>query len=156
MSAGDSPATCFLAVAFASAEAAEDAEDRLRERKDDLALRDVAIVVRTQQGPIEVKQTRGGAAGDAMVGVGTAGLVAGILLGLPIAGALVGLLGGGVWGLRDTGIPDSRMRKLGDDLQPGHAVLCVLVDEDATAPAREVLSGYGTVTEVALSSDAAP
>ncbi len=156
MTASDASSTFFLAVVFPSAGEAEHASDELSHREDDLVLRDVAVVTRTPHGAIELQQTSGVAAGDALVGVGTAGLVAGLLLGVPVVGALVGLLGGGVWGVRDTGIPDSRMRKLGEDLQPGQAVLCVLVDPECAPRARDLLSGYGTVTEVALSSGSEP
>lgn len=156
MTADDASERCFLAVVFASAGAAEGAAGELRASEDDLSLHDLAVVVRTPHGEIELQQTGGVAAGDALVGVGTAGLVAGLLLGVPVAGALVGLVGGGVWGLRDTGIPDDRMRALGQDLEPGQALLCVLVDAGAAPRARAALSGYGTVTEVALSSGSEP
>ena len=152
MTPGDAPAACFLAVVFTSADGAEDAAGELHAHEDDLVLHDVAVVTRTAHGAIELQQTRGAAAGEALVGVGTAGLVAGLLMGVPVVGALVGLLGGGIWGLRDRGLPDKRMRELGEDLQPGQALLCVLVDTDGAPRARGVLSGYGTVAEVALSS----
>ena len=156
MSGPDSATASFLAVAFPSADMAEDAAGELNAQKEDLALHDLAVAIRTPQGAIELLQTRGVAAGEALVGVGTAGLVAGLLMGVPVVGALVGLLGGGVWGVRDRGIPDGRMRRLGDDLEPGHAVLCVLVDADRAQQARAALGGYGAVTEVALSSDTEP
>jgi uncharacterized membrane protein len=156
VTAGDASAMCFLAVVFTSAERAEDAAGALRAGEDDLGLHDVAVVTRTPRGAIELHQTRGVAAGEALVGVGTAGLVAGLLMGVPIAGALVGLLGGGAWGIRDRGLPDDRMRELGADLQPGQAVLCVLVDADGMPRARAALSGYGAVAEVALASGSEP
>jgi uncharacterized membrane protein len=152
----DASERCFLAVVFTSAGAAEEAAGEVGTRKDDLSLHDVAVVVRTPRGAIELQQTGGVAAGEALVGVGTAGLIAGLLLGVPVAGALVGLVGGGVWGLRDTGLPDDRMRTLGEELQPGQALLCVLVDPDGAPQARAALGGYGTVTEVALSSGSEP
>src|SRR6185437_6992157 len=141
---------------FTSADGAEDAAGELHAHEDDLVLHDVAVVTRTARGAIELQQTRGVAAGEALVGVGTAGLVAGLLMGVPVVGALVGLVGGGVWGVRDRGIPDGGMRGLGDDLEPGHGVLCVLVDADRAQQARAALGGYGAVTEVALSSDTEP
>ena len=154
MTAPDGSTACFLAVAFPSADVAEHAAGELSDQRNDLGLQDVAIVTRTPQGEIALQQTRGVAAGEALVGVGTAGLVAGLLMGVPVVGALVGLLGGGVWGVRDRGLPDSRMRQLGKDLKPGQAVLCVLVEADGAPRARAALGGCGTVTEVALSSDA--
>ena len=122
----------------------------------DVDLRDSAVVSRTPGGDIDLDQSREVSAGDGLVSVGTAGLVAGLLLGLPIGGALLGLAGGAALGLRDTGIPDSRMRKLGEELQPGQALLCVLVDEDALGQLREALGRYGDVLEVELPSDSAP
>jgi uncharacterized membrane protein len=149
----------FVAVAFKSAAAAEDALSTVHDlgSEPDVSVRDAVVVVRTERGSIELQQTREVAPGDAAVGVGSAGLVAGLLLGLPVAGALLGLAGGTLFGLRDTGIPDSRLRKLGAELEPGHAVLCVLVDAGVgMRRAHEALGRYGTVVDVELSSDTDP
>jgi uncharacterized membrane protein len=149
----------FVAVAFESAAAAEDALPTVRElnAEPDVSVRDTVVVVRTERGRIELEQTRGIAEGEAAVGAGSAGLVAGLLLGLPVGGALVGLAGGALLGLRDTGIPDSRLRELGQELQPGHAVLCVLVDAGVGLQrVRETLGRYGTVVDVELSSVTGP
>jgi uncharacterized membrane protein len=146
------PDTAFLAVAFASPAGAEAAMPELREL--DVPPRDAAVVVRTAAGRIELQQARELAAGEALVGGGSAGVIAGLLLGLPIGGALLGLAAGLAYGLRDRGLPDRRMRELGRDLQPGHALLCVLVDHAGEAGAREALTRYGTVFEVRLSGEA--
>ena len=152
-----STATSFVAVVFESAAAAEDALPVVRALDaDGVSVRDAAIVVRTGRGRIELHQTREIAAGEAIVGGGAAGLVAGVLLGLPVSGALVGLAGGAVFGIRDTGIPDRRLRELGQGLQPGQAVLCVLVDADGVARTRDTLGRYGTVFEVELSTAPGP
>jgi uncharacterized membrane protein len=143
------PATTFIAVAFDSVTAAEGAMTAVREL--DLPTRDAAVVVRTEAGRIELEQAHEMAAGETLVGGGTVGLVAGLLLGLPVGGALLGLAGGLLYGLRDRGLPDSRLRQLGEDLEPGHAVLCVLVDAEGIPHAREALGRYGAVFEVELS-----
>ncbi len=124
--------------------------------RQDLSVRDAAIVIRTESGRIELVQTREIALGEALVAGGTVGLVAGLLLGLPVGGALIGLAGGGLFGMRDTGIPDGRLRELGADLKPGEAVLCVLVDKNALAQTREALQHYGAVAEVEISSGSGP
>ena len=129
---------------------------RVLEEQEDVSVRDAAVVMRTELGRIELQQTRQIAPGEGVVGGGTVGLVAGLLLGLPVGGALVGLAGGALLGLRDTGLPNKRLRKLGEDLQPGQSVLCVLVDADAVARAREVLQHYGTAFEVEFSSGSDP
>ena len=140
----------FIAVAFPTAAAAEEALKAVREQ--DLPTRDAAVVVRTEAGRVELGQGHELAAGEALVGGGSLGLVAGLLLGLPVGGALLGLAGGLAYGVRDRGLPDSRMRRLGKDLQPGHAVLCVLVDDAVLSDAREALSRYGTVFDVTVAS----
>lgn len=117
----------------------------------DVELHDAAIVVRTPDGRLDLHQTKQVAAGEGVVAGGTIGLVAGMLLGGPVGGALVGMLGGGAWGARDTGIADSRLRELGNALDPGGAVLCVLVEPVAVAPVREQLGDYGEAVEVDVS-----
>lgn len=153
-----SPGAVFLAVVFQTAGAAEEALATVHDLDDrqDVCVRDAAIVLRTESGRIELMQTREIALGEGVVGGGTVGLVAGLLLGLPVGGALLGLAGGGLFGIRDTGIPDGRLRELGADLKPGQAVLCVLVDANALVQARDALDRYGAVAEVEISSGSGP
>jgi len=144
-------APTFVAVAF---DTAADAEEGLKAvsavgAEDGVSVADAAIVVRTADGRLELHQTRELAAGEGAVAGGSVGLVAGLLLGGPVGGALVGILAGGGWGLRDTGIPDDRLRAMGDRLKPGHAVLCVLVG-DGLPRVREVLVPYGEVIDAEL------
>ena len=153
-----SRATTFVAVVLEHEHAPDDALATVRalEAEQDVSVRDAAVVTRTELGRIEVAQTRQIAPGEGVVGGGTVGLVAGLLLGLPVGGALIGLAGGALLGMRDTGIPNKRLRKLGEDLQPGQALLCVLVDADAVARTRDALRHYGTAFEVELSSGTGP
>lgn len=151
--------TSFIAVRFQTASAAEEALSKVHELdgEPDVSVRDAVVVIHTEQGRIELEQTRQIAPGESLAASGSAGLVAGLLLGLPVGGALLGLAGGTLFGLRDTGIPDDRMRQLGQDLQPGQAMLCVLVNAGTgTQRVREALSRYGTVFDVELSSDVDP
>jgi len=96
---------------------------------------------------VELHQTRQIAAGEGVVAGGSIGFVAGMLLGGPVGGALLGMLGGGIWGARDTGVPDARLRELGESLAPGGALLCVLVRADDATTVREALAPYGEVAE---------
>ncbi|HEY2202258.1 MAG TPA: DUF1269 domain-containing protein [Solirubrobacteraceae bacterium] len=150
--------TTFVGVVFQTAAAAEEALSTVHGLDDeqDGSVRDAAVVLRTESGRVELAQTREVAPGEGLVGGGTVGLVAGLLLGLPVAGALLGLAGGAVFGLRDTGIPDGRLREVGAELKPGDAMLCVLVEADALAHTREALQRYGTVVEVELSPGSGP
>jgi uncharacterized membrane protein len=117
---------------------------------------DAAIVTRTQTGRVELHQTHELAAGEGVVAGGTVGFVAGMLLGGPVGGALLGMVGGGAWGARDTGVPDSRLRELGDSLEPGQALLCALVDADNAGAARDALSAYGEAADADAGSSPVP
>jgi uncharacterized membrane protein len=143
-------AQSLLLVAFADASTAEEALAGVHD------VRDAAVVVRTEAGRIELQQSSEIAPGEGIVGGGAIGLIAGFVLGLPVGGALLGVLGGAGFGIRDTGIPNKRLRQLGEDLQPGQAVLCVLVDDDRRVRARELLAVYGDVLETEVSTAPPP
>jgi uncharacterized membrane protein len=113
----------------------------------DVKVADAVVVTCTDGGRIELHQTRQVAAGEGVVAGGTVGFLAGMLLGGPIGGALLGMFGGGVFASRDTGVPDARLRKLGESLAPGRALLCALVAEESAAAAREALAPYGEVAD---------
>jgi uncharacterized membrane protein len=145
-------ATTFLAVVLPSSDEAEAGLAAVHALKDNdhVSVQDAAVVSRTHGGRVELQQTREFAPGEAIVAGGTAGLVAGLLLSLPIGGALLGLAGRMALGFRDTGIPDGRLRELGVSLESGQALLCVLVDPSGVVPTRQALGRYGTVFEVEL------
>jgi uncharacterized membrane protein len=113
---------------------------------------DAAIVTRTDRGLVELRQTHQIAAGEGVVAGGSVGFVAGMLLGGPIGGALLGMFGGGIWAARDTGLPDARLRELGESLQPDGALLCLLVGADDAAAVGEKLAAYGEVADADTSN----
>jgi uncharacterized membrane protein len=132
----------LVVVSCASRAEAERALDALDER-----VLDAALVTRSESGRVELHQRHQVAAGEGVVAGGTVGFIAGMLLGGPIGGALLGMLGGGIWGARDTGVPDQRLRELGESLAPEGALLCVLVKADDVAAASEALAAYGEVAD---------
>jgi len=146
--------TRLVVVSCSSREAAEHALDELHGA--DTEARDAVVVARTENGRLELHQTHQVAAGEGIVAGGAVGFVAGMLLGGPIGGALLGMLGGGVWGSRDTGVPDSRLRELGETLTPGRALLCVLVPAGDAAAVREALAPYGEVADADASGVSVP
>jgi uncharacterized membrane protein len=133
----------LVVVSCASRAEAEHAQNALGA----LEILDAAVVTRLDSGRVELHQTHQVAAGEGVVAGGSVGFVAGMLLGGPVGGALLGMLGGGVWGARDTGVPDDRLRELGESLAPGRALLCTLVKADDAAAAREALAPYGEVAD---------
>ena len=95
---------------------------------------------------LDLRQTRAGRGRRGLVPGGTIGFVVGMLVGGPVGGALLGMIGGGVWGARDTGVPDARLRELGESLAPGGALLCALVKAGGDRR-REALAPYGKVAD---------
>jgi uncharacterized membrane protein len=137
--------TRLVVVSCSSRAVAEGALTELR--KLDAKGHDAVVVSSSADGRIELHQTHQVAAGEGVVAGGTVGFVAGMLLGGPVGGALLGMLGGGVWGARDTGVPDKRLRELGESLAPGQALLCVLVGSGDVAAVRAALEPYGAVAD---------
>ena len=135
----------LVVVSCASRAEAERALEALR--AGDAGILDAAFVTRVEGGRVELHQTHQVASGEGVVAGGTVGFVAGMLLGGPIGAALLGMLGGGIWGARDTGVPDARLRELGDTVAPGGALLCVLVEAADAAAARAELEPYGEVAD---------
>lgn len=128
------------------------AEGALAETRGLEGIRDSAIVTRTERGRVELRQTHQVAAGEGVLAGGTVGFVAGMLLGGPIGGALLGMLGGGVWASRDTGLPDARLRELGDSLGSEGALLCLLVGAGDAQAVREKLAAYGEAADADASA----
>lgn len=141
--------TRLVVVSCASLGAAERA---LAETRGLDGIRDSAIVTRTGRGGVELRQTHQVAAGEGVLAGGTVGFVAGMLLGGPIGGALLGMLGGGAWASRDTGLPDARLRELGDSLGPDGALLCLLVAAGYAAAVREKVAAYGEAADADASA----
>src|SRR3977135_1584701 len=113
----------------------------LRDLADEgaLALEDVAVVVKHKDGRVELQQQESLSAGDGLISGGTIGLLIGLAFCLPVAGSLIGMLGGGALSLNDSGISDSRMRRFGEELPSGHCALFALVEDADWAVLRERL-----------------
>jgi len=136
--------TCIVVVVCESLERAEEALAAVEPAHQ----ADAVIVRRTPDGRIDLHQTRQKSVGEGAIAGGTIGLLAGLLFGIPVGASLAGLFGGGIFGARDTGIKDARLRELGERLEAGEAMACVLVAEDAQAAAAQALGAYGAVEAV--------
>jgi uncharacterized membrane protein len=135
----------LIAVAYDTTELAESALEGVRELRDEhaLVLRDAAIVIKQADGRVELQQTRELAAGEGIVSGGAIGLLLGLVLAVPVAGAVVGLAGGAGLAAFDRGISNDHMRKLGAMIARGHAVLFALIDDVEWGELNERLAVYG-------------
>ncbi len=94
-----------------------------------LQLEDAAIVTKVR-GKVRITQTRDVSVGSGAVGGAWLGTLAGLFVGGPLLGAALGAAAGGLFGkLRDYGIDDDEMKRMGEELAEGEAALFLLVEE---------------------------
>ncbi|MEX1162884.1 MAG: DUF1269 domain-containing protein [Nitriliruptor sp.] len=94
-----------------------------------LKLEDAAVVTRVG-GRVRIQQTRDVSPSQGAVGGAWLGTLAGLFVAQPILGAALGAAAGGLFGkLRDHGIDDGEMKRLGEELGDGEAALFLLVEE---------------------------
>ena len=99
--------------------------------KQQLELEDAAIVTKVR-GRVRITQTKDVSPSQGAVGGAWIGVLAGLFLGPggPLVGGALGAAAGGLFAkLRDIGIDDDEMRRMGDDLDEGHAALFLLVED---------------------------
>src|SRR3954471_14065490 len=114
-------AASLVAVEYASEPDAERALDIVRAlgTAGALAIHDAAVVVRHGDGRIELRQSRELAAGEGAVGGGSIGILLGLAVAIPVAGALVGVAAGIGFAALDKGISKQGMHQIGTTLAPG-------------------------------------
>jgi len=132
----------LVAVAYGGPDRAERALDVVRalEEEHALVIHDAAIAVKRDDGSVELRQSRELAVGEGIVSGGAIGLLLGLAVAVPVVGAVVGLAGGAGFAALDKGISNDRMRELGANLAPGHALLFALVSDADWALVRDRLA----------------
>jgi len=135
----------LIAVAYDTADVAESALQAVRDLSDEhaLVIHDAAIVIKHDDGRVELRQSRELATGEGLVSGGAIGLLLGLALAVPVVGALVGFAGGVGYAALDRGISNEHMRELGATIAQGHAVLFALVGKVDWEKLRERLALYG-------------
>jgi uncharacterized membrane protein len=136
----------LIAVVFPSEAKAEEVRDKILGLQKDylIEIGDAAIATKTEGGKIKLNQlmntTAAGAAGGSFWG-----LLIGVLFLNPLLGVAAGAASGAVAGaLTDVGVNDRFMKDLAtEDLQPGEAVLFVLVRKVTGDKVLQELKGVG-------------
>jgi uncharacterized membrane protein len=96
--------------------------------KDILGVKEAAVLVRSADDKLEIKESHHVAKGAVVGGVAGAvvGLIAGPIGWVTVGGAAVGALANR---LRDTGFPDQRLKQIGKALTPGTSALVAIVEQ---------------------------
>ena len=124
------------------------------QREHLIALEDAAVVIRSKEGKVKIKQTQELTATGALSG-GFWGLLFGFIFFNPLLGWAVGALAGAVSGaLTDIGIDDNFIRDVGSTITPGTSAIFVLVRQATADKVLEDLSKFeGKVLKTSLSKD---
>lgn len=135
----------FAVVAYPDRSRAEQALSLIEELADakHVRLADAAIVVKSEDGRLELYQTRELSVGQGTITGGVAGFLLGFALGGPVGAALAGMVGGGAFGAFDTGIENKRLKELGASLAPAQAALGLLIEEADWGLLRERMATLG-------------
>jgi uncharacterized membrane protein len=139
----------LLALAYADTATAEQALAALTELAEEGAVRieDAVVVMRKADGGVDVTQHegRGLAAGEGIVAGGTIGLLLGVIVGLPIAAAVIGAAGGAGASAFDRGVADDELQRVARSLEGHAAALLAIVDRPDWPRIRARLAPYGGV-----------
>jgi uncharacterized membrane protein len=139
----------LVAIVYPSEQRAEEVRQRLLKLQTEylITMNDAVIAVKDQAGTIKLNQL----VNTAAIGAATGsfwGLLIGVLFLNPILGVALGAASGAVSGaLSDFGINDKFMKELSASIQPGNAVLFVLVK---SMTADKVLKGIQDAGGVVL------
>jgi uncharacterized membrane protein len=135
----------LIAIAYPEEATAHEVAATVRQLQQEqtIEIDDLAVAIRRDDGKVKLRQSvslaGAGAAGGALWG----GLI-GLLFLNPLLGMAVGAAAGAAGGaVADTGIDDTFMKKLGERLQPGGAVLFVLVRRSTPDKVLPRVSQYG-------------
>ncbi len=136
----------LIAIVFESEAKAEEVRNKVLAMTKDylIDIGDAAIAVKTADGKVKLNQmmnmTAAGAAGGSFWG-----LLIGVLFLNPLVGVAAGAAGGALAGaLTDVGVNDKFMKGLAtDDIQPGEAILFVLVKKVTGDKVLDGIKGVG-------------
>ena len=145
----------LIAIAYADEAAVDRATANVAEgvEKGLLEVEDLVVVVRDEDGTVDVRQGSTGV-GTAAVGGAMWGGLIGLVFLAPLLGMAVGALtGGAVWksAFGDEGVAESFVDELRESLTPGSAALVLLVREVTPEKVLPHIREHGRIIQTSLS-----
>lgn len=137
----------LVVITFDSPDQAAEVLETLRSEQyeDSIGLDDSAIVVKDEDGTVEIDNEVDRGVKVGAIGGGLLGLLIGLLLGGPIASLVLGAIAGALGGdLANLGIDQRFINDVAEAMTPGTSALFVMVresDPDATIEALEPFEG---------------
>ncbi|HEX5166526.1 MAG TPA: DUF1269 domain-containing protein [Thermomicrobiales bacterium] len=123
------------------------------QKADQILIEDSAVVIKDENGKVEILDKRSRAV---KVGAVTGGVLGGFLFFFaPVAGVAIGATSGGAIGkLLDTGVEPTFVEQVSNDLQPGTSALFVVTERGNLEAALAALrSLHGSVYHTSLPSE---
>jgi uncharacterized membrane protein len=147
----------LVAIAYPDEAAARRARENLNEdiRQGLIDVEDVVVMVRDEDGKVDVRQGSTGAGMAAAGGALWGGLI-GLILLAPLFGMAAGALGGGAaWkgAVGEVGIAESFVEQLRESLKPGGAAMIVLVREWKPEELLPRLREHGQLIQTSLGKE---
>ncbi|MET9342640.1 DUF1269 domain-containing protein [Nonomuraea sp. NPDC003804] len=147
----------LIAIAYPDRAAVEQAEKRLRRSgaEGSVQIEDLVVMIRGQDGKIEVQQGGTGVRAAATGGALWGGMI-GLLLLAPLFGMAVGAVAGGtIWKstFGSTGGAQDFVNELSANLPPGSAALIVLVRDMTPEKVLPLIQQRGHVIRTTLSAE---
>jgi uncharacterized membrane protein len=117
-----------------------------------IQLDDCVIVERKDDGKVKLHQPS--LAGAGAVGGALWGGLIGLIFFMPLFGMAIGAAAGAAGGaLSDAGVDDKFMKRLGQELEPGHAAVILLVRSVTADKVLPQIKEPGTIIQTSLSND---
>lgn len=147
----------LIAISYPDQATVERARENLRKGVTDgvIAVEDAVVLIRDEDGTLEVRQGGTGVGGATAGGAISGGLI-GYLLMAPLLGIAAGALAGGaIWKsmFGDAGVAESFVKELSENLDPGRAALIFLVRDFDPEKALPRVEEHGHVIQTSLSGE---
>ena len=135
----------LVVAAFQDEESAKQALNELKDaqRQKLIKIEDAAVLRKDEKGKLHVHEIHDWGGGKGAVVGGLIGAGLGLLLGpLVLVGAAGALVGGLSAKLRDSGFNDTRLKKLGEGLEPGTSAILAVVEHRWVAQVEAEIEEY--------------
>jgi uncharacterized membrane protein len=123
----------LIVAAFQDEKAADDALKELKSaRKEKLIdIQDAAVIRRDEKNKLHIKETADPGGGRGAAAGGAIGAIIGLIggpAGVVVGGAAGALVGGVTAKVIDSGIPDDRLKQIGEGLKPGTSAIVAIIE----------------------------
>lgn len=146
----------LIVLAFNDEASAFQMRDKLLElqKQQLITLSDAAIVTRKADGKPKVKQLHS-LVGAGALGGAFWGMFIGLLFFAPWLGMVAGALGGALGGkFTDVGVDDRFIKEVGEQIEPGHSALFLLVEKSTPDKVLSELQAFNaTILQTSLSNE---